>query len=49
MLGCCKKKNGNALLHVKEQTLEICLAAIKQNGTSLQYVDKQISEICINL
>ena len=32
---------------VKEQTQEICLAAVKQNGYALQYVKEQTPDICL--
>ena len=39
--------NGYALKHIKEQTPEVCLAAVKQNGWTLQCVQEQTPEICI--
>ena len=41
-------KNGYLLKFVKEQTLEICLAAVKTNGSSLKYVKHifRTPEIC---
>jgi hypothetical protein len=30
----------------KEQTLDICLEAIKQNSKALEFVKEQTSEIC---
>ena len=39
--------NGFALEFVKEQTSEICLAAVKQNGFALEFVKKQTPEICL--
>ncbi|MFQ9152004.1 MAG: DUF4116 domain-containing protein [Blautia sp.] len=33
-------KNGYALAYVKEQTNELCLAAVQQNGLALKYVKK---------
>ena len=38
------KQNGYTLRHVKEQTPEICMAAVKRNGYALCYVDKSIFE-----
>ena len=32
---------------VKEQTSEICLAAVLQNGLALQFVQNQTPEICM--
>jgi len=36
------KQNGRALEYVKDQTPEICLAAVKQGSGALAYVDKSI-------
>ncbi|MEF9923017.1 MAG: DUF4116 domain-containing protein, partial [Muribaculaceae bacterium] len=36
-----------ALQYVKDQTLEICIEAMKSNGYALQYVKDQTLEICI--
>ena len=36
-----------ALQYVKNQTLEICLEAVKQNGNALQYVKNKTPEICL--
>jgi hypothetical protein len=41
------KKNGLALDYVKEQTPEICIAAVEQNGNAIQFVKEQTPEICI--
>ena len=38
--------NGFALIYVKEQTEELCLAAVKQNGSVLEFVKHQTKEIC---
>jgi hypothetical protein len=38
--------NGLDLKYVKNQTDEICLAAVKQNGLALEFVQKQTPEIC---
>ena len=35
------------LRHVKEQTLEICLAAVNQDGYALEFVKEQTPEICL--
>ena len=37
----------SALRFVKEQTAEICLAAVKQNSWTLQFVEDQTEEICL--
>ena len=34
----CGEKNGNALQFVKDQTPEICLAAVKKNRMAFKYV-----------
>ncbi len=39
-------QNGRALQFVKEQTKEICLAAVNQSGYSLIYVIDETPEIC---
>ena len=41
------KRDGMALAYVKEQTPEICMAAVKQNGMALEYVEEQTPEICM--
>ena len=41
------EQNGLALEFIKEQTPEICMAAVKQNGEALQYVKEQTEEICM--
>ena len=33
-------------MYVKEQTEEICLAAVQQNGLALKYVKEQTELIC---
>ena len=38
------KQDWHALRHVKDQTDEICLEAVKQNGDALAYVDISIFE-----
>nr|QBK87597.1 MAG: protein of unknown function DUF4116 [Marseillevirus LCMAC201] len=38
---------GEVLKYVKEQTEEICLAAVKVNGLALKYVKVQTEEICL--
>lgn len=38
------KQNGYALQYVREQTPEICMAAVKENKVALHYVDKSIFE-----
>jgi len=35
------------LKYVKNQTEEICLAAVKQNGEALKYVKNPTEEICL--
>jgi hypothetical protein len=32
------KQNGNVLYYIKEQTPELCLAAVQQNEWALEYV-----------
>lgn len=42
------KKDGLHLRRItKNQTLEICLAAVKQNGLALKYVAHQTPELCL--
>ena len=41
------KEDGLALQFVKEQTPELCLAAVKQNGYALRIVREQTPEICL--
>ena len=41
------QKDGMTLGFVKEQTPEICLAAVKQNGEALVYVKERTHEICL--
>lgn len=41
------KQNGLNLKYVKEQTPEICLAAVQENGLALEYVKEQTPEICL--
>lgn len=41
------KREGWALLYVKEQTEVICLAAVKKNGCALLYVKEQTEAICL--
>ena len=36
------KENGYALKHIKEQTKEICLEAVKQNIDAIRYVKNKI-------
>jgi hypothetical protein len=33
------KNNGLSLIHIKIQTEEICLEAVKQNGNALEFVE----------
>ena len=40
------KQNGLALQFVKEQTPEICLAAVRRDAIALEYVKEQTPEIC---
>jgi len=35
------------LKHVKDQTFELCLAAVQRNGWALQYVNDQTPELCL--
>ena len=39
--------NVNIITHIKERTLEICLAAVKRNGQALEYIKEQTLEICM--
>jgi len=39
-------QNGYALRYVKEQSEEICKAAVSQHGDALRYVKEQSEEIC---
>lgn len=41
------KKNWTFLKHVKDQTEELCLEAIRQNSNALQYVKCQTHKMCI--
>ena len=41
------QKNGYRLEFVKDQTEEICLAAINQNYRSIKFVKRQTEAICI--
>lgn len=41
------KNSGTDLQYVKEQTPEICMAAIKQSEWALKYVKEQTSELCM--
>ena len=41
------KQNAYALQFVKEQTPELCLAAVQQYGSALEYVKEQTPEICL--
>jgi len=38
-----------ALVHVKDQTPELCLAAVQQNGLALERVHHPTPEICLAL
>ena len=40
--------DGYALLHVREQTPELCMAAVQQNGIVLEYVNEEFKtyKIC---
>lgn len=40
------KRYGLALQWVKEQTPEVCMAAVKKNGEVLKYVIEQTYEVC---
>ena len=40
-------RNVWALAGIKEQTPELCLAAVQKNGWALQYVKKQTNELCL--
>ena len=39
------KQNGNVLYYIKEQTPELCLAAVQQYGLALKYVIEQTPEL----
>jgi hypothetical protein len=39
--------DGHALQHVKRQTTELCLAAVRLRGWTLQYVRNKTPEICL--
>lgn len=41
------KENGLNLRRYKNQTYEMCLAAVQQDGFALQYVKEQTPEICL--
>lgn len=41
------QKNGMALKNIKDQTEELCMAAVRQNGCALKYVQNQTLEICL--
>ena len=34
-------------MFAKEQTVELCLAAVQQNGLALQYIKEQTLELCL--
>jgi len=36
------KRNGYALMYVKEQSAEVCLEAVKRNGDALMYVTEEV-------
>ena len=36
------KRNSYALRHVKDQTEDICLEAVKQDGDALRFIDKSV-------
>lgn len=40
------KKDGGSLRYIKNQTPEICLAAVQKDGWALGYVENQSPEIC---
>ena len=40
-------EDGLALEHVKTQTKEICLAAIRQDERALQFLKRQTKELCL--
>ena len=40
-------QHGSVLKYVKEQTHEICLAAVQQNRLALRYVKEHTREICL--
>ena len=42
------KKNGYALQYVKDQTEEVCLAAVEECENALQYVNESIFEEMIS-
>jgi hypothetical protein len=41
------EKNPDILKYIKNQTPDICLAAVKQDGMTLQYVQSQTPDICL--
>ena len=40
-------QNGYVLQFVKEQTPEICMAAVKQYGQALRFVKEQTPKVCL--
>ena len=38
------KRNGDALMYVKDQTQEVCIEAVKRNGYALRYVQEELFE-----
>lgn len=42
------KQNGYAIEHVKNQTPELCLAAIKQENVAINYVNRKVFDEIIN-
>lgn len=43
------KTNGLLLKHIKHQTLELCIQAIKQNNTALSYVNLEFYYECLKV
>ena len=41
------KKDGLYLYNVKDQTPELCMAAVQQDGRALYYVEYQTHELCM--
>ena len=41
------QKDGYAIRHIKEQTPELCLAAVKQEGYAIRHITNKTHEICL--
>ena len=39
--------DGYAIRHIKNQTPEVCLAAIRQVGYAIKYIKNQTPELCL--